>query len=128
MGRTGQLTVHELDLVTRAAHEVDRSWNEVIGAHVNKQWEVLTEKEQQTAKNAVIGVITHDFNAEQTHVSWVAEKKSQGWTYGEVKDLERKTHPCLVSWAELPIEFRVKDELWVDTVRSFVKHLWKVPQ
>ena len=128
MGKTGQLERIEIDMAARAAHEVNRSWNNMISSYVDPSWEELSEQAKQTSRNAVIGIVTNDFNAEGTHTAWVAEKKSQGWTFGEVKDSEKKTHPCLVAWGDLPIEFRVKDELWVDTVRAFVKHLWKVPQ
>jgi len=128
MGKVGHLEKHEVDMAARAAHEVNRSWNNMIGSHLDPSWELLPEEAKQTARNAVIGIVVNDFNAEATHAGWLSEKKSQGWTLGDVKDVEKKTHPCLLSWANLPLEFQVKDELWVDTVRSFVKHLWKVPQ
>lgn len=126
MGKT--LERHEVDLCARAAHEVNRTWNMAIGGFVDPQWEQLTEEQKQAARNSVIGVVTHDFNAEQTHAAWVAEKKSQGWTHGEVKNLATKEHPCLVPYSELPPEFKVKDELWIGSVRNFVHHFWRIPQ
>ena len=40
--------------------------------------------------------------AENTHDVWAAGRVSQGWTYGEVRDDEKKTTPCLVPYSELP--------------------------
>ena len=40
--------------------------------------------------------------AENTHDVWAAGRVSQGWTYGEVRNDEKKTTPCLVPYSELP--------------------------
>lgn len=58
---------------------------------------------------------------EDQHKAWVAEKKSQDWIYGEVKDANAKTHPCLVPYAELPEHQKLKDAVFqsiVDAVYS----------
>lgn len=122
------LSAFELDKITQAAHEVNRTWQQMLQEAVDQHWDLLSDKEKQIARNSVIGVIVQDYGAEQTHDAWVAEKKSQGWTVGRVKDPTAKTHPCLVSWNELPIEQQAKDQLWVDTVRNFVKHFWRIPK
>lgn len=40
--------------------------------------------------------------AKNVHVVWAAGRISEGWTYGENRDDEKKTHPCLVPYEELP--------------------------
>lgn len=40
--------------------------------------------------------------AENTHDVWAAGRVSQGWTYGEERNDEKKTTPCLVPYSELP--------------------------
>jgi hypothetical protein len=42
----------------------------------------------------------------------MADKVAAGWHYGEVKDAEAKTHPCMVAYEELPFEQRVKDHVF----------------
>lgn len=42
--------------------------------------------------------------AENVHEVWSVGRMAEGWTYGEVKDLEKKTTPQLVSYSELPEE------------------------
>ena len=40
--------------------------------------------------------------AENTHEVWAAGRIAQGWTYGPVRDDEKKETPCLVPYNELP--------------------------
>ena len=39
--------------------------------------------------------------AENVHAVWAQGRISEGWTYGETKDPEKKTTPLLVPYAEL---------------------------
>lgn len=36
------------------------------------------------------------------HEVWAETRIQQGWTYGEQRNDELKTHPCLVPYEELP--------------------------
>lgn len=40
------------------------------------------------------------------------EKIEDGWVYGDEKDTEKKTHPCLVPYEELPEFQKKKDALF----------------
>lgn len=44
-----------------------------------------------------------------SHENWMEYKKDEGWVYGETKDPEKKTHPCLVPYDKLPHDQKVKD-------------------
>jgi hypothetical protein len=50
-----------------------------------------------------------EFLSQMEHRRWLDEKLKGGWQYGPVKDPVKKTHPCLVSWGELPEEEKEKD-------------------
>lgn len=39
--------------------------------------------------------------AENVHDVWAVGRINQGWTYGKVRDDEKKQHPCLVPYSEL---------------------------
>jgi hypothetical protein len=43
-----------------------------------------------------------DEMAEREHARFVMERLSEGWVYGEPKDVEKKISPYLVPWAEVP--------------------------
>lgn len=40
--------------------------------------------------------------AENVHENWSAGRIAEGWTYGEERNNEKKTTPCLVPYSELP--------------------------
>jgi len=40
--------------------------------------------------------------AENTHDNWALQRLKDGWTYGRKRNDEKKKHPCLVPYAELP--------------------------
>ncbi len=40
--------------------------------------------------------------AENNHDIWAQRRLDEGWTYGPQRDDERKLHPCLVPYADLP--------------------------
>lgn len=40
--------------------------------------------------------------AAHAHDVWAVGRLSQGWCYGTCRDDERKLHPCLVPYEELP--------------------------
>jgi hypothetical protein len=51
--------------------------------------------------------------ARREHERWVARKVKTGWRYGDPRDDVRRLHPCIVPWADLPEDERVKDRLLV---------------
>ena len=40
--------------------------------------------------------------ARNVHEVWSQTRMAQGWTYGEERDDQRKRHPCLIPYDELP--------------------------
>jgi hypothetical protein len=44
--------------------------------------------------------------------------RAEGWTYGDVKDFGRKTHPTLLPFDELPTDQQLKDRLFIAIVRA----------
>lgn len=67
-------------------------------------------------KSAITGVefnlANPDAPASASHESWLAEKERDGWKYGEVKNAEKKEHPCFVPYDQLPKEQQAKDHLF----------------
>jgi RyR domain len=50
------------------------------------------------------------------HVRWMRERIAAGWTYGEPRDNERKIHPDLRDWADLPENVKDLDRNAVRTL------------
>ena len=40
--------------------------------------------------------------AKNTHDVWARGRMDEGWSYGEVRDDDKKTTPCMVPYDELP--------------------------
>ena len=66
-------------------------------------------------KKILAGEVT---TPEESHQSWLDYKAIEGWTYGEQKDFEKKTHPCFRPYHELPPEQRAKDAMFFAIVRA----------
>jgi voltage-gated potassium channel Kch len=47
--------------------------------------------------------------AEEEHLRWMRERTASGWIFGEARDDERKLHPSLIPWADLPEAEKEKD-------------------
>lgn len=125
MGRT--LDVHDIYTLAAAAHEVNRIYSKSLGEELEVHWEYLPSENQSVALLSVVGIITDEHTPAQSHKDWMEYKMSQGWKHGDVKDLEKKIHPCLVAFEELPFEIQHKDTLWVNTVKMMYDSLWRKP-
>lgn len=59
-----------------------------------------------------------DAPASAQHDEWMRHKLAGGWTLGPVRDAERKTHPALVPYDDLPKETKAKDAVFTAIVRA----------
>lgn len=64
-----------------------------------------------------------DNTPEQNHDNWMKMKVSQGWVYGKVKDFEKKTHPDMLSFNELP-DIEKRKDVSDMTVHHMASSLW----
>lgn len=61
---------------------------------------------------------------EQQHNNWCYFKRQDGWVYGPHKDFERKEHPCLVPYNELPEIQQRKDSVFRQTLDKFINEVY----
>lgn len=61
--------------------------------------------------------------AKMEHDRWMAQKISQGYQRGDIKDEEAKTHPCLVPYEELPENEKDKDRRNIRNMIPFLEEL-----
>jgi len=54
------------------------------------------------------------------HDAWMRCKLEDGWVFGETKDGEKKTHPCLIPFEQLPKSQQAKDTLFKAICKSLV--------
>ena len=65
--------------------------------------------------------------SKNVHEVWAVTRIKQGWTYGEQRNDELKTHPCLVPYEDLPEEEKVYDRnTSVETLKLILKLGFKI--
>ena len=65
--------------------------------------------------------------AKNTHEVWSEGRIRDGWRYGERRDDEAKTHPCLVPYEELSNEEKAYDRATsMETLRLVMKLGYKI--
>jgi len=88
-------------------------WCEVNSDFSQKDWGDAEQWQRDSAINGVkFRLENPDAPASAMHDNWSKEKLANGWVYGETKDIEKKTHPCLVPFEELPEFQQKKDKLF----------------
>lgn len=104
------LYIHD---VARVCHEANRALCEVLGDTTQVRWEDAPEWQKESAVEGVTFCLAHpNAPASANHEEWFKKKTKDGWIYGTTKDAERKTHPCMVSYEDLPEQQQAKDYLF----------------
>lgn len=120
-------TLEQVRLIcAEAAHEMNRVYCMALKDYSQPTWGAAEDHQRSSAIKGVDGVFAGN-SPKASHESWMAEKLSAGWVYGEKKDTEAKTHPCMVPYDQLSEEHKQKDFLFVSTVLAMSMALgWPV--
>lgn len=118
-----ELTVTD---VARICHETNRAYCFALGDFTQREWLYAPQWQKDSAIAGVIGIVSGRITKpSQSHESWLAVKRAEGWMYGPMKDVEHKLHPCFVPYEELSDEQKMKDELFFGTtvrLKPFIKY------
>jgi hypothetical protein len=99
--------------IAKTCHQANKVWCQANGDYSQKHWHEAEKWQQDSAiKGVEFRVNNPNAGHDAQHNSWMEEKVIHGWVYGEVKDAEAKTHPCIVPFEELPDFQRKKDALF----------------
>lgn len=115
-------------LIAKVVHAVNAAYCLSQGDDSQKAWDEAPEWQKESAIKGVEFVLANpDAPESATHDSWLAQKTADGWVYGEEKNEEAKTHPCIVPFEELPSEQKAKDYIFRATVKSVAEALDNIP-
>lgn len=113
-----------VDKVFAYVHEINRAIRYINGQDPGPVLENM--KELNPAKYAGIRKEVEDrlyremgMSAEMQHQRWIYAKLLDGWTYGPKEDSEKKMHPSMRSFRDLPAEERLKDVVFVAVIDFF---------
>lgn len=109
------------EIIAPICHAANKAWCEANGDYSRKDW---NEAEQWQRDSAVKGVQFRidnpDAGHDAQHNAWMEEKVNDGWVYGDTKDAEAKTHPCIVPFDQLPTFQQKKDGLFCAIVDALI--------
>lgn len=115
-----------IEQVARIAHEANATLCDSIGEVSNASWEDAPEWQRQSS---IRGVRFHldnpDAQPEAIHEWWMRERLESGWRYGEARDDDARTHPCIVPYEQLPPEQKAKDYLFKAIVLALAPFIRK---
>lgn len=103
--------------IAMVCHEANKAYCETLGDNSQLPWNDAAGWQRDSAINGVKFAMNGSTSREQ-HEAWCRDKEADGWKYGDVKDAEAKTHPCLVPYHELPVEQQKKDALFRAVVEA----------
>lgn len=106
-----------IEAIAAACHQQNRTW---CLAHGDTSQPLWLEAASWQKDSAIAGVRSalEDPRPEASHERWLEHKRSEGWTYGPEKDPEKKTHPCMVPYGDLPEMQKQKDVFFIDMVQQ----------
>lgn len=102
-----------IESIAKASHEMNRQWCQLLGDNSKRPWSEAPEWQKDSARAGVKAVLDGSAQSpREQHNAWAQHKRADGWVYGEVKDAEAKTHPCLVDYRKLPADQQAKDAIF----------------
>jgi len=110
-----------VEQIARVAHEANRAYCIALNDLSQPSWDDAPEWQKQSAVIGVNYILEHEpctVEPGDSHESWLGVKLKDGWTYGETKDPEKKTHPCCLPYFMLSVEQQTKDALFISVVES----------
>jgi hypothetical protein len=99
--------------IAAVCHEANRVYCESVGDYSQLTWQDAPDWQTDSALNGVeFHLANPDASQSASHDNWLKQKQEEGWVYGEIKDPEKKTHPGLVPFDQLPEFQQKKDKLF----------------
>lgn len=107
--------------IARLCHDVNRAYQQALeDENASPPWDEAPDWQQRSTLRGVAEYLANPATPEEMHKRWSEQKRAEGWKYGKVKDSDKRTHPCLVSYEKLPREERVKDNLFIGVIESLI--------
>lgn len=107
--------------IAQITYEANRAYCKTIGDNSNLPWDEAPDWQKTST---IAGVAAHRQDPHSTprmsHEKWLTFKLNDGWKFGPVKDADKKEHPCILPYDDLPAEQKLKDYLFRDIVRTFI--------
>lgn len=104
------------------AYEANRAYCRSIGDYSHKPWDEAPEWQRASCMQGIEGALQGK-TAEESHQNWLRVKEKEGWVYGETKDPDKKTHPCMMPFDQLPEDQQVKDSIYLAVIQAAAPYI-----
>lgn len=109
----------KIENIAHVCHAANTVFCRSLGDLSQPIWSQAPKWQVDSAINGVLfNLENKEAPASACHDSWMTEKKASGWKFGPVKNAEKKEHPCMVPFDELPAEQQAKDVLFSSIVNA----------
>lgn len=108
----------KIENIARLCHEANRVLQTTFDDPVNPPWDELSDDLKDSTYIGVMKAL-EGATPEELHESWREERISQGWTWGHPLDHEKKIHPNLVPYEDLPVDQLAKDAMFLAIVSNY---------
>lgn len=99
--------------IARVCHEANRGYCQAVGDDSQKSWVDADAWQRESAiKGVEFALANPEAPVSAQHDAWLADKVKDGWIYGTIKNADKKIHPCMVPYDELPEFQKRKDALF----------------
>lgn len=120
---TGGIDMSRLLVIATVAHEANRAWCATHGDFSQVAWADAPQWQRDSALLGVEFILSNpDAGDSALHDNWAKDKANDGWVYGATKDVDAKTHPCMVPFEDLPDEQQAKDRLFRSVVTALAEN------
>lgn len=110
---------NSVEKIARVCHQVNKAYCESQKDDSQVDWEDAPEWQKKSAINGVsLHIENPDLSPSASHEAWLAEKERDGWKYGTKKSESLRTHPCCVSFEDLPLNQQAKDFIFKAVVNA----------
>lgn len=88
--------------IAKVAYQANKAYCETLGDTTHKDWRELRVVDELAYVERVKFIVDHpEASLEDLHNLWLASKLAEGWVYSPIKDIVKKTHPCVLSFTDL---------------------------
>ena len=106
-----------VEIIAAACHHQNRAYSLGLGEPLMPHWSDAPQWQKRSVVAGVTATLAGATPA-QNHQNWLELRLSEGWIYGDVKDVAAKMTPYLVPYERLSEKHRLKDTLFHDLVHE----------
>ena len=120
----GNYELFSIEDVAKIIHQANKALCESQNDLSQKDY----EEAEQWQKDSAIDGIKYFINNPNTpasalHQKWMDIKIADGWKYGEIKDAEKKTHPCILPFERMPRNQQAKDYMFIALCKALMPYI-----